>query len=259
MKLLLKTILALGVAMHATAGEPATVRGLADQAVLVHRITKSVCLLFVGAQTPVHAEDVAASVKELSLLSASVSMQSQANAHLSQEVATLTKSAQQIVAGDRHTVPVTLLLKTNPTLAFHYSQMRYQALSQVPHKYRASYAVLHELRVVSQAFQRDLCLFLTELAPTGAERAMIERISYFKASLDALIVGNAVTGLVAAPNIHIKVILGKVASKWNTLEAILSAAASGDMIDPRDVQLASVLGDAILENLDQISDRFLAL
>lgn len=171
----------------------------------------------------------------------------------------LTKSAQQIVAGDRHSVPVTLLLNTNPALAAHYSQMRYRATSDVPAKYRGSYAMLHELRVVSQAFQRDLCLFLTELASAGADRAMVERIAYFETSLNTLILGDEANGLVAAPNIHIKVTLGKVAAKWKTLEPILSSAASGGPMDPRDVQLASVLGDAILKNFDQISDMFLAL
>ncbi len=258
-KLLLTAILVSCCATHAAAGEQTTVRGLADQAVLVHRITKSVCLLFVGAQTPVHAEDVAASVRELNSLSSAIAAQPGADIGLADEVAALTKSAQQIVAGDRHTVPVTLLIKTNPTLASRYSQMRYRAASEVASKYQNSYAVLHELRVVSQAFQRDLCLFLTGLASAGAERAMIERIAYFKASLDALVSGDRATGLEAAPNIHIKITLGKVAAKWNTLQPILSAAASGGPIDPRDVQLASVLGDAILNNLDQISDRFLDL
>lgn len=259
LKLLLTAILALGCALQAAADAQTTVRGLADQAVLVHRITKSVCLLFVGAQTPVHAEDVAVSVDVLHALSAAMSQQADSGATVSGHVTTLTTSAQQIVAGDRHTVPVTLLLNTNPILAAYYSQMRSQAPSEVPHKYRRTYAVLHELRVVSQAFQRDLCLFLTDLAPTGAERAMIERIAYFKASLDALVFGDVENDLIAAPSIHIKITLGKVASKWKTLEPILSAATSGEPMDPRDVQLASVLGDAILKNLDEISDRFLAL
>lgn len=258
-KLLLTAIFVSYFATPAAAGGQTNVRGLADQAVLVHRITKSVCLLFVGAQTPVHAEDVAASVAELNRLSSATVANPDTDGDLASEVATLTKSAQQIVAGDRHTVPVTLLITTNPTLASRYSQMRYRAASEVASKYRNSYAVLHELRVVSQAFQRDLCLFLTDLASTGAERAMIERIAYFKVSLDALTFGDHAAGLEAAPNIHIKVTLGKVAAKWKTLEPILSAAASGTEIDPRDVQLASVLGDAILKNFDQISDRFLDL
>lgn len=249
----------MSFAWCAAADEMATVSGLADQEVLVHRTTKSVCLLFVGAQTPVHAENVAVSVRELHALLSAMGTQTDADVRLVEEIEILTKSAQQIVAGDRHTVPVTLLLKANPMLASHYSQMRYRAEAKVPDMYRGSYAVLHELRVVSQAFQRDLCLFLTDLASTGAERAMIERIAYFEASVAALISGDRATGLVAAPNIHIKVTLGKVAAKWNTLQPILSSAASGDPIDPRDVQLASVLGDAILANLDQISDRFLAL
>ncbi|WP_189371800.1 hypothetical protein [Tateyamaria omphalii] len=202
---------------------------------------------------------MATSVRELYALSSTSAGQSEVDYILFDEVETLTRSAQQIVAGDRHTVPVTLLIRTNPRLAARYSQMRYNATSDVAGKYRGSYAVVHELRVVSQAFQRDLCLFLTDLAASGADRAMTERIAYFSQSLQALVIGDPEARMIAVPNVHIKVTLGKVAAKWKTLEPILSAAASGDPIDPRNVQLASVLGDAMLENLDQISDRFLAL
>ncbi len=112
---------------------------------------------------------------------------------------------------------------------------------------------------MSQKFQRDLCLFLTDLAPEDAASVFSDDIDHFEHALAQLIEGDRAAGMAAAPNIHIKVTLGKVFAKWKTLKPILQTAASGDVLDPRDAQLASVLGDAMLANLDEVSARFEAL
>ncbi|WP_299046097.1 hypothetical protein [uncultured Tateyamaria sp.] len=254
---LMAAILALGFGAPPAQADRNTIRDLADQAVLVHRITKSACMLFVGAETPVHAQDVIASSEMLTTLSVWLAMDPDASEPMLTELETYTRSARQIAAGDRHTVPVTLLLLGNPSLAARYRERWQSAPSDVEERHRASYALVQELRVASQAFQRDLCLFLTNLTPEGAGAILATDIAEFSDALVRLVEGDVETGIVPAPNIHIKITLGKVASKWKTLEPILSGAASGAPVDSRNAQLASVLGDSILANFDEISDRFL--
>ncbi|KIC50973.1 type IV pili methyl-accepting chemotaxis transducer N-terminal domain-containing protein [Tateyamaria sp. ANG-S1] len=251
--------LVLGLCGPAARADTLTVRDWADQAVLVHRVTKSVCLLFVGATMEVHLKDVADSSARLMARSGTLGIVAAADLSLSADIATLTSSARQIAAGDRHSVAVRLLLRKNPVLSSRYADKRTDALSGVADQLDGSYALLQEMRVLSQKFQRDLCLFLTDLAPADAAGAVSSDIAMFEKALDQLVNGDAAAGLVAAPNIHIKVTLGKVMAKWQTLKPILTAAAAGEVPDPRNAQLASVLGDAILVNLDDVSDRFEAL
>ena len=252
-------ILSFGLWILPAHADRNTIRNLADQAVLVHRITKSVCLMFVGAETPVHERDVITSSETLTTLSAWLAMEPDTVAPMITELETYTRSARQIAAGDRHTVPVALLLQSNPHLAALYRERWQTAPSDVRADHRPSYTLVQDLRVASQAFQRDLCLFLTGLTSEGANQTLADEIVAFSNALDALVDGDGEAGIVPAPNIHIKITIAKVASKWKTLEPILSRAAAGEPVDPRDAQLASVLGDAILVNLNEISDRFLQL
>jgi hypothetical protein len=254
MNLVMAMVFGMCLCVPVARADAVTVRTLADQGVLVHRITKSVCLLLVGAETPVHAQDVEDSSEQLVQLATFDTTD-----HLMADIDTLVKSARQIAAGDRHSVPVNLLLRTNPVLADAFGQMADAAGAAVQPAHRGSYVRVQELRVTSQAFQRDLCLFLTGLSPDGAGELMAERVTFFAQSLDHLVTGLPADGLVAAPNIHIKITLGKVAGQWKTLEPILRAAAAGAPIDSSDAKIASVLGDAILKNFDEITDRFLAL
>ncbi|MEM8653331.1 MAG: hypothetical protein AAGF36_01185 [Pseudomonadota bacterium] len=253
------SVVLLGLSAQAPHAEPAALRGLADQAVLVHRVTKSACLILAGAQAPLHTEDVAQSTTELLQGVSSKPQRPDETDTLAREVRTLTQSARQIAAGDHHSAPVTLLLRANPHLAQRYARLQARAPSAVKAQHRGSYMRVHVLRVVSQAFQRDLCLFRTDLEARSARDHMFDQINFFETSIDYLIVGNADAGFGPAPDIHIKITLGKVLSKWKTLRPILAQAAAGLPVDQRDIMLASVLGDAILANLDEISDRFLAL
>lgn len=252
-------IAALAIGLPPAHGQNIALRDVADQAVLVHSITKSACLMLGGAQFPVHADNVETSSAQLLRLSAEMALQAETSEAVLQDIETLARSAQQIAAGDHHTVPVTLLLKSNPRLASRFTALKTDAPVAVRDAYQGSYSLVQTLRVTSQAFQRDLCLFMIDLAPPGASVSLTVDIAFFERSLEQLMSGDLRAGLVAAPNIHIKVTLGKIVGKWKTLEPILAAAASGQPIDPRDVQLASVLGDAILKNLDEITDHFLSL
>lgn len=241
----------------AVAAQQMTARGYADQAVLVHRMTKSVCMLFVGAQTPVHAQDALQSAEQLELRAAALE---EGNTHVSRgTLATYAASARQIVAGDRHSVPVSQMLRKNPELAAQYRHAWRSAAVNVTPAYQNNFRLVQELRVQSQAFQRDLCLFLTGLAGDTTASILKTDIAFFAQTLDVLIAGNPDQAVEPAPNIYIKVALGKVQSKWTTLEPILSQAAADGQVDVRDAQLASVLGDAILENLDEVSDRFMGI
>ncbi|MEX0370248.1 MAG: hypothetical protein AB3N09_06420 [Tateyamaria sp.] len=238
------------------AAAPPVVSDLADQAVLVHRITKSACLMVSGADTPVHGEDVAASTAALSALTQGSTGIIDGPVPLRRNVDVLNRSALQIAAGDRHSVPFALMLRMNMQLSQHYSDLRARSIAAEPAPHAAAHALVHELRVASQAFQRDLCLYLTDLATPMVAHDMDARLAFFGHSVSALLAGDPDQSVPPPPTIHIKIALGKVESKWRTLEPILAQASSGHAIEPRDAQLASVLGDAILRNLDEIADRF---
>lgn len=243
--------------------QPLSVARIADQEVLVHRVTKSACLMLSGAETTVHSEDVQASTAALTafmdVLSGAAPLPEDDAAALVESMTTLKRSALQIRAGDRHSVPVALMLRMNIGLSEVFFDMRATAASPVGYPYVDAYALVQDLRIASQAFQRDLCLFLTELAAPGAAAQMADRLAVFERAIAILVEGDVDRSIPPAPNIHIKITLGKVAAKWQTLAPILEGAARGEPVAARDAQLASVLGDAMLRDLDNISERFLAL
>ena len=151
------------------------------------------------------------------------------------------------------------MLRKNLALSDQYVDLRKRAETSVNASNAAAYALIHELRIASQAFQRDLCLYLTDLASKAMAHDLSVRMDFFANTLAALLVGDATRSVVPPPNIHIKITLRKIESKWRTLAPILGAAAKGQLLDARDAQLASVLGDAMLRDLDAIVARFEAL
>ncbi|WP_299284663.1 hypothetical protein [uncultured Tateyamaria sp.] len=245
-----------------SAAQPVSMVQVMDQAVLTHRIAKSACLVLMGAEAQIHADDIEASSTALDaglerLLATSAGEDRNQIKSLRDIGHTMSVSAKQVAAGDLHTVPAGLLLRFNPIVSDTLGDIASGAtVPAALHEMRPAYRAVHRMRAVSQQVQRDLCLLETDLAWSGAAKVMTVHIVEFEQTIDDLMNGNPDKSIIKAPNIHIKVTLGKVASKWTTLAPILEQAARGDPVDMRDIQLASVLGDAILRNLNDVAARF---
>lgn len=238
---------------------------VADQSVLVHRITKSACLVLMGADAPIHSDVIASSAVELEQMLGHWNAKNTLNGYemltgLRFDADVMTRSALQIAAGDVHSVPVGLLLRYNPRVLAALGQFGTDTpVPSVLPEHRPAFRAVHRLRIRSQQLLGDLCLLETGLGGADAARRVMSDIAAVTDAIEDLKVGNAQQLIVKAPNTHIKITLGKVSSKWKTLAGILDAAAQGAHVDLRDVQLASVMGDAILKNLDEIVERFEAL
>ncbi|WP_299153521.1 hypothetical protein [uncultured Tateyamaria sp.] len=244
------------------AAQPVSMVHVLDQVVLTHRIAKSACLVLMGAEADIHAEDIERSSTALDaglerLLATSGAEDRNQIKSLRDIGHTMSLSAKQVAAGDMHTVPAGLLLRFNPIVSNTLGDIA--SRTSVPtalKEMRSAYRAVHRMRAISQQVQRDLCLLETDLAWSGAADVMADHIVEFEQTLEDLIDGNPARSIIKAPSIHIKITLGKVASKWVTLAPILRQAARDDPVDMRDIQLASVLGDAILRNLNDVAVRF---
>ncbi|MEM8577965.1 MAG: hypothetical protein AAGF60_08965 [Pseudomonadota bacterium] len=230
---------------------------VSNQVVHVHRIVKSACLVLSGAPPEVHLEDISTSSAAMRSGFQALSIDSPRSdgtliASARRDGDVLTRAALQIVAGDRHSVAVAQLLRKGPLVT-----ARLEALSSLPGG--AFLQAIHDVRVRSQRAQRDLCLLRIGLVGERAVRRLAADSAAIPDVLAGLQDGNRRLGLDRAPNIHIKVAIGKAASKWRSLAPIAQRAVDGDTLDLRDVQVASVLVDAMLGNLNEALGHFDAL
>lgn len=257
-------ILALTLAMllawpgtRGAAAEPAGMAAALQQVTLTHRLVKFSCLMMKGAGAPIYAEQITSSADALGAGWADLADHAIVVPDRTMARGDIVlKSARQIGAGDFHSVPVSLLLEAARDVSHDLMQMSAQTAAPAHLGTKAEYyrAVLLA-RAASQALQRDMCLIATGLASDQAQALFADRVAAFEVQVHGLLHGDAARGLQKAPDIHVKVTLGKIQSKWKTLLPLLTTAADGAAVALRDVQLASVLGDAILANFDHIATR----
>ena len=248
------------------------------QSMLAHRMTKSACLVMMGANATVHSEVALTAAQEfeahMQVLIAGDDAQN-VQEELDHDLRTallftqefslgLTASSAQIASGDFHSVPVGLMITRNSgvarqmedirsdTFARYSSDFQNGDLAKTVHWANAQNALIQELL-------RDLCFITLDISGAGAKDALLEKLALFEARSVVLKEGSAAEGIVKAPNIHIKIELGKVISKWSKIKPYLEAAAVGKTSDLSDIQLAFVYGEAITDNLKKILDRYAKL
>ncbi|MFT6024219.1 MAG: hypothetical protein ACI9PY_002344 [Ascidiaceihabitans sp.] len=248
------------------------------QAMLAHRMTKSACLVMMGADAKEHAEvalltaqqfetqmqvlingDAAHGIgkeNDVELRAALENAQAFSNG--------LTASSAQIASGDFHSVPVGLMISRNGavanrmedirqgTLARYSSELRQNDLVNTVHWANAQNALIQELL-------RDLCFITLDISDAGAKGALLEKLAVFEERSVLLKIGSAPDDIAKAPSIHIKIELGKVITRWGKIKPYLEAAAAGETADLSDIQLAYVYGEAITANMKKILDRYAKL
>ncbi|MEO0391146.1 MAG: hypothetical protein AAF218_09430 [Pseudomonadota bacterium] len=225
---------------------------LADQTLLVHRLTKSACLVLSGAAPDVHMLDIersaAAMLQGFADLEQIADVHSQsllANARRDGE--TLAQAASQIAAGDRHSVAVGLLLRNAPLVAARLSALPVAQRDETDRTGETA----HNLRVRTQRLQRDLCLLRIGLAGTRAQVRLQRDLDRVPQLLNDLLSGNAARQIGPPPSVQVKVLYGKAAAKWKTLSGVVSDAALARQLGLSDVQIGSVLVDGMLNDLDR--------
>jgi hypothetical protein len=254
------------VASGASAQDPAVARLdlMAQQAQRMQRMAKSACLVMSGAQSELHAKAAHTAAAEFASGMAQLAKgpgagkghDAAAQADLVQ-IAQVSKgavtSAQQIAAGDFHSVAVTLLLERAPRIAYQLDQLRKAAWQgQAAGVSGGAVRLLQDQHILIEELLRDLCYARLDLGPATLTAQMRAKMQRFESVNAGLIAGDAALGVEKAPNISIKIALGQVDSKWQSLRALLEAAAEGQQQDVSDVQLASVLGESLTHRMEKL-------
>jgi len=228
---------------------------VSDQVVHVHRVAKSACLVLSGAEPDVHLQDITRSSAAmrggfLALASEGGTSDQSLIMAASRDGDVLVRAALQIAGGDRHSVAVAQMLRNGPLVTARMAAVDLGMRGPPPEGPSAELNAVHELRIKSQRLQQDLCLLRIGLAGARAANRLFRDAQSIPQLLVALRNGDPKRGLSAAASIHIKVELGKALAKWRSLAPIVAGATDGEMLDLRDVMIASVLVDAMLGNLD---------
>lgn len=251
---------------------------LTEQAQRALRVAKSTCFVMSGSQSQLHAETALHEAQEFEQMmkalidgAADPALTAETDPALSTELSRIqrmsfgvTRSAEQIVSGDFHSVPMRLLLSRNQDVA---DGLLAAARAAGPRYLEGDFSAEHQAallhlagqRILIEELLRDLCYVRLSLGSAELPAQMIEKIAVFESINTALIEGDAVRGLSGAPNIGIKLGLGQVASKWVALRDLLAAAANGEALEVRDLQKASVIGETLSQRLTRLMGKYAAL
>lgn len=243
---------------------------LTEQAQRALRVAKSTCFVMSGSQSQLHAETALHEAQAFEQMMKAL-IDGAADPALSTELSRIqrmsfgvTRSAEQIVSGDFHSVPMRLLLSRNQDVA---DGLLAAARAAGPRYLEGDFSAEHQAallhlagqRILIEELLRDLCYVRLSLGAAELPAQMIEKIAVFESINTALIEGDAVRGLPGAPNIGIKLGLGQVASKWVALRDLLAAAANGEALEVRDLQKASVIGETLSQRLTRLMGKYAAL
>lgn len=248
------------------------------QSMLAHRMTKSACLVMMGADAKVHSEVALGTAQEfdqhmrvlidghpdLGVVAEHDGTLRSALERTQMYARGLTASAAQIASGDFHSVPVSLMISRNSAVTDQMASIRQATFERYSVEKQADGLAktvhwAHEQNALIQELLRDLCFITLDISSVGATTAMLEKMVVFEDRSLLLKQGSSADGIVKAPNIHIKIELGKVITKWVKIKPYLEAAAAGETADLSDIQLAYVYGEAITGNLAKILDHYTKL
>lgn len=238
------------------------------QPVLVYQMSKSVCLVMMGAQAQHNAEtafvvsqQIDAALRELRQDRATLGDGTELATELSHLAAGMTASARQIVSGDFHAVPMQILLDRHGAVTAQARQIwgeLGEEWSTEPsyQTYLTTLAGVYELDALAQEVLLDLCFVRMDIKRAAKLASLPDKIARFELLAQALKLGDDSLGFSKAPNINAKFGYDKVTAKWKTLRSILDQALEGQALEVDDIQLASVMSDAIHKQVTDILGRY---
>lgn len=242
-----------------------------DQAVLAHRMTKSACLVMLGVDADAHFDDVTQSSKrflaQMNQLTIPPNTSGDPPANwqsIHSEITNLAtffdpmvRSAQQISAGDMHSIAVRILMTRN-----HMATEKFDALARKVPDLMSNQGLTNFLlltmrqRVLSQQILRDFCFARVGFGGIDLRMNLVKNMTQFAAITELLIVGDEQKNIPKAPSIQIKLKLRTVQQKWTNFAGLVTAALEAEELTTGDIQIASVLGDSILNAINQVLAQF---
>lgn len=238
-----------------------------DQAVLAHRMTKSACLVMLGFDANAYLVDVQRSSehflaqnKELATLPDNSNVSSAQWQEIQQTVEELARyfdpmvrSAQQISAGDMHSVAVRILLDRNANASDEFISLAAHSPQEIFNKPLAhSMFFVMQQRVLSQQMLRDLCFVRAGFGGQDTRARLVANIAEFAEITQALIDGDDQRHISKAANIYVELKLKSVQQRWKDLSRLIENALQADELAKNDIRLVSIMGDAVLTALDQV-------
>ncbi len=175
--------------------------------------------------------------------------------HIKRISPALTRSVQQIAAGDFHTVAVGMIMERNlPTLAeMNRAVVMIEAQADglaTPAELASTINLAGRQRMLTQKMMKEACFIHAGLDPQKNRTALADSIQLFGKTLAGLQNGDPANGLIVPPNAGISTALAKSAGIWGEVQPTLAALAGGGDIHPQNLGPLSVRLDALLASMN---------
>ena len=237
-------------------------KAMSDQALGLLSMTKSACLIIMGAPPEFHQNAIASQTtvfqEHLKLLSNTLEENDNIEFVLAQ-APTVIASVNQIGGGDTHGVPFRLMLSlSRPVVDQFLSLIQDQGVASDAAVAQAVTTVMR-LKIESQAILLDLCLNSGDLDGDKPLDRLQSHLDVFEQQMVDLIDGNPEKNIGKAPSIQVKYALKDVLSKWKSVRPVLEKSVSGAHLPMNEILLASVSVDAMIEKLSKALDQYAKL
>ncbi|MBD3664320.1 hypothetical protein [Sulfitobacter aestuariivivens] len=245
---------------------------LLEQRVELKKMTKAVCFVLAGSDRSLLSRSAIAAADRFDrslaqlvtedLAAETDSERAKALSELDAQARAVTLSARQIIAGDVHRVPMSLLLDDGADVGRALVTLSASALSLDKDKPGSTAAAHTMLTLIHQsarmqAMLRDACLNQVGLLGERGHDRMMSVQAEFEADLAALQTGDPDRNILAPPNVTARVLLGKVAAFWDKSRDTLVTASLGENVEIRALQKASIYGDLMDMNLKRARKAYM--
>jgi len=244
------------------ADNSAMAKAMSQQALGLLSMTKSACLIVMGAPPGFHQNSIlkqtSAFQEHLHVLSNNLENSDNLDVVLGQ-APTVVASVNQIAAGDTHSIPFRLMLSlSGPVVESFLPLIQDQGVSADAEIAHAVSRVM-QLKIDSQSMLVDLCLSSADLDGDKPTDRLKGHLDSFEQQVTDLIDGNPEENIAKAPSIQVKFALKDVLSKWKPVRAALEKSVSGDHLSVEDIMLTSVSVDAMIKKLTKALDQYVKL
>lgn len=258
----LAAVLLLAAPIRVHADNTALAKAMSEQALGLLSMTKSACLIIMGAPPEFHQNAIVTRTtvfeEHLELLSNALEESENLNVVLTQ-APIVVASVNQIGAGDTHSIPFRLMLSlSGPVMNSFLPLIQDQGVSSDVTLVQAVTTVM-QLKIDSQAMLLDLCLNSADLEGDKPTDRLKRHLDVFEQQVVDLIDGNPDKNIDKAPSIQVKFALKDVLTKWKSVRPVLEKSVNGDYLPVDEIMLASVSVDAMIQKLSKALDQYAKL
>ena len=178
-------------------------------------------------------------------------------ARIIDDSASFTASVRQIVSGDRHTVPVRLMLQRNAQLRAATEDL-VEAMAARGGTAAADPKMAHTISVASrqrtetQQIVKELCLIAADLNADENRIALKTSVNQFETTLQDLFRGSASQGLLPPPSGKIRKEMRKARTLWKPVIALLEQVLQRGSPTIQELSQVAAGMDAVLDQLNGV-------